>query len=137
MPECVFIGTIRTPYLKLEDCPKNVEPGGPVATLELYDNYAEGLIDLDKHKYIQVLYWLDKGRRDVLVQKGRKDNLTAGTFALRSPNRPNPIGSSVVKLVSVSGQIVRVEGMDCLDNTPLLDIKPAKIIDMGEGGKLI
>jgi tRNA-Thr(GGU) m(6)t(6)A37 methyltransferase TsaA len=133
MPECVYIGTIHTAYKRLEDCPRNVQQGGDIATIVLFEEYAEGLLGLDKHEYIQVLYWLDKGKRDVLIQTRRKDNTTAGTFALRSPHRPNPIGSAVVKLISVSRGTVTVEGLDCLDSTPLLDIKPAIITDIGNG----
>lgn len=137
MPECVFIGMIHTPYKTMQDCPRNVQPGGDVCTLELETMYTEALMGLDRNEYIQVLYWLDKGKRDRLVQVSRKDNTTSGTFALRSPNRPNPIGSSVVKLISVNGNTVEVEGLDCLDMTPLLDIKPAKIIRMPDGEMIL
>jgi len=129
MPECVFIGSIRTPYKKLEDCPRNIQEGGAEAVLEVDSQYVEGLLGLDRNEYIEVLYWLDKARRNLLVQKSRKDGRTAGTFALRSPNRPNPIGTAVVKLVRVSGNKVHVVGLDCVDGTPLLDIKPAMKVE--------
>jgi tRNA-Thr(GGU) m(6)t(6)A37 methyltransferase TsaA len=131
VPECVFIGSIRTPYKKLEECPRNVQEGGAVAVLELNTQYAAALIGLDSHEYIEVLYWLDRARRDLLIQKRREDGKAAGTFALRSPNRPNPIGTAVVKLVKVSGSKVYVEGLDCLDGTRLLDIKPAMVVERG------
>ena len=71
-----------------------------------------------------MLYWLDRSRRDLLCQSPRGDGRTVGTFALRSPVRPNPIGTALVSLVGIEGAEVLVRGLDCLDGTPLLDIKP-------------
>ena len=71
-----------------------------------------------------VLYWMDKARRDLVVQSPRHYAEERGTFALRSPVRPNPIAASVVRLVSIDGTTLSVVGLDCLDGTPLLDIKP-------------
>ncbi len=125
MAELVTIGKIRTPYTVLEDCPKNVEADGPVCTLEVDSQYAEALTGLERRSHIQVLYWLDGAKRDLLMQNRRGDGEYLGTFALRSPHRPNPIGSSVVELIGIEGTQVSVRGLDCLDGTPLLDIKPA------------
>ncbi|PKP63675.1 MAG: tRNA (N6-threonylcarbamoyladenosine(37)-N6)-methyltransferase TrmO, partial [Alphaproteobacteria bacterium HGW-Alphaproteobacteria-8] len=63
-------------------------------------------------------------RRDLVRQSPRRDGATVGTFALRSPVRPNPIASSVVTLVAVEGDTLVVRGLDCVDGTPLIDIKP-------------
>ena len=71
-----------------------------------------------------VLYWMDKARRDLVVQAPRHYAEARGTFALRSPVRPNPIAASVVRLLHIDGNVLSVVGLDCLDNTPLLDIKP-------------
>jgi len=136
MPECVFIGVIHTPYKTLEECPRNIQEGGPESVLELDAQYVEGLLGLDAHEYIEILYWLDRARRDLLIQKRRKDGITAGTFALRSPNRPNPIGTAVVRLIKVSGDKVYVEGLDCVDGTPLLDIKPAMKVERGGNSEI-
>jgi tRNA-Thr(GGU) m(6)t(6)A37 methyltransferase TsaA len=125
--ECVFIGAIRTPYKTTADCPRNVQDGGAICTLEINEEYAAGLLGLEKHEYIQVLYWLHGATRDVLRLPRGEGGSDLGVFALRSPTRPNPIASSVVKLVAVEGRTVRVEGLDCLDGTPLLDIKRATI----------
>jgi tRNA (adenine37-N6)-methyltransferase len=73
-----------------------------------------------------VLYWMNEARRDLLVQVPRLSGKASGTFALRSPVRPNPIASSVVELVSVEGNILRVRGLDCVDGTPLIDLKPVR-----------
>jgi tRNA (adenine37-N6)-methyltransferase len=75
-----------------------------------------------------VLYWLHLSRRDLLLQSPRNDGSTRGTFALRSPARPNPIGTSIVTLVRVEGSALLVRGLDCLDGTPLLDIKPDRCV---------
>lgn len=133
MFELIPIGTIESPYKRIEDCPRNVVLDGDISSIMIFDKYQEGLMGLNKHEYIQVLYWLDKGKRDVHVQKSFEDNIATGTFALRSPNRPNPIGSAVVKLLDVSGSRVTVRGLDCLDKTPVLDIKPAFITELSDG----
>jgi tRNA-Thr(GGU) m(6)t(6)A37 methyltransferase TsaA len=67
---------------------------------------------------------MDQARRDLVLQVPRHYNEQRGTFALRSPVRPNPIAMSVVRLLGVEGNTLRVRGLDCLDGTPLLDIKP-------------
>ncbi|MTI07006.1 hypothetical protein E1180_15960 [Roseibium denhamense] len=71
-----------------------------------------------------MLYWLDQSRRDLLIQNPAHSNETKGTFALRSPVRPNPIGTVIAKLVAVNGASLIVRGLDCLDGTPLIDLKP-------------
>ena len=77
---------------------------------------------------LEVVYWLHLSRRDLVKQSPRDDGATRGTFALRSPVRPNPIGTSIVTLVGVKGSILIVRGLDCLDGTPLLDIKPDRTL---------
>jgi tRNA (Thr-GGU) A37 N-methylase len=72
---------------------------------------------------LEVIYWMHQARRDLLTQTPHS-GATVGTFALRSPVRPNPIATSIVQLVNVRQGIVDVRGLDCLDGTPLLDIKP-------------
>ena len=71
-----------------------------------------------------MLYWLHQSRRDFVLQSPKNNGNTRGTFSLRSPVRPNPIGTSIVKLVGVEGNVVLVRGLDCLDETPLIDFKP-------------
>ena len=81
----------------------------------------EGLAEFET---IFVIYWLHQSRRDLVTQSPRSNGVTSGTFALRSPVRPNPLGLSSVQLVGIDGNIVSVRGLDCLDGTPLIDIKP-------------
>ena len=119
-----FIGTIRTPWQSREDCPRQGRLDGPECRLVLNPLWRGALRGLEDYEMIEVLYWLDKGRRDLILQSPRSDGKTFGTFALRSPVRPNPIGTSIVKLERIEGGDLYVRGLDCLDGTPLLDIKP-------------
>ena len=119
-----YIGRIRTPWQRREDCPKNPRESDAVCTVELDPRWAEGLTGLETVSHVLLLYWMDKARRDLLVQSPRHYNERRGTFALRSPARPNPIAASVARLLRIDGNTLSVVGLDCLDNTPLLDIKP-------------
>jgi len=119
-----FIGRIRTPWKKREDCPKNARESEAVCTIEVNPRFAPALKDVDSCTHLVVLYWMDQARRDLVLQVPRHYGEQRGTFALRSPARPNPIAMSVVRLVKVEGTKLVVVGLDCLDNTPLLDIKP-------------
>jgi tRNA-Thr(GGU) m(6)t(6)A37 methyltransferase TsaA len=121
-----FIGRIRTPFLHRADCPHRGRPDGPVCTIEVDAPWRPALLGLMEGARIEVLYWMHLARRDLLVQspKGRAGPL--GTFALRSPNRPNPIASSEVDVVAVAADTLSVRGLDCVDGTPLLDIKPTR-----------
>jgi tRNA-Thr(GGU) m(6)t(6)A37 methyltransferase TsaA len=73
---------------------------------------------------VVVLYWMHEARRDLVLQAPHHYSERRGTFALRSPVRPNPIAVSVARLVGIEGNKLSVVGLDCLDGTPLLDIKP-------------
>lgn len=123
--ECVVIGAVRTPYKRLQDCPRTVHDNPALCTLTLDPAYADGLLGLEGESHVLVLYWLDRARRDWLRRPARAVRPEVGVFALRTPNRPNPIAAIVVPVVEVRGNEVDVRGMDCLDGTPLLDIKRA------------
>jgi tRNA-Thr(GGU) m(6)t(6)A37 methyltransferase TsaA len=119
-----FIGRIRTPWTHRDDCPKNARESDAVCTIELDVRYAAALRGVDSCSHLLVLYWMDKARRDLVVQAPRHYNEPRGTFALRSPVRPNPVAASVVRLLKVEGAELSVVGLDCLNGTPLVDIKP-------------
>ena len=85
---------------------------------------AEALAGLERYGHIEVLYWMHQARRDLIRQSPKANGLTTGTFSLRSPLRPNPIATSVCVLVGIEPGVLLVRGLDCLDGTPLLDIKP-------------
>ena len=119
-----FIGRIRTPWKTRDQCPKNARESEAVCTLELDPRWAQALTDVESCSHLVVLYWMNRSRRDLVLQVPRTYGFGRGTFALRSPARPNPIAMSVVRLVGVEGTRLSVVGLDCLDETPLLDIKP-------------
>ena len=120
----VFIGRIRTPWTSREDTPRQGRHDGPVCRLEIFERWVPALKGVDFYSNLEVIYWLHRSRRDLVLQSPKDNRSTRGTFSLRSPVRPNPIGTSIVKLVKVEGSTVFVRGLDCLDETPLLDIKP-------------
>ncbi len=119
-----FIGRIHTPWARREDCPKHARESDAVCTIEVEERYAPALAGVETCTHLLVLYWMHRSRRDLVLQVPRHYGEQRGTFALRSPVRPNPIAASVVKLVAIEGPRLSVVGLDCLDGTPLLDIKP-------------
>ena len=119
-----FIGRIRTPWKERKDCPKNARQSDAVCTVELDERFRDGLKDVETCTHLVLLYWMDKSPRNLVLQVPGDYGVQRGTFALRSPARPNPIAMSVVKLLRVEDGKLMVVGLDCLDGTPLLDIKP-------------
>lgn len=125
----VFIGRIRSPWTSREDCPKNMnaarERGLPAEAL-IDAPYRRGLDGLDGVTHVVLLSWLGQARRDLIIQKPRHATQPRGTFSLRSPVRPNPIGLHIARLVSVDAAagILGLDAIDVLDGTPLVDVKP-------------
>jgi tRNA (adenine37-N6)-methyltransferase len=105
----VYIGRIHTPWTSRLMAPRQGRHDGPVCRLEIFEPWVSALQDIDLHSNLEVIYWLHLSRRDLV---------------LRSPVRPNPLGTSMVKLVGIEKNVVMVQGLDCLDGTPLLDVKP-------------
>jgi tRNA-Thr(GGU) m(6)t(6)A37 methyltransferase TsaA len=134
----VFIGRIRTPWTSREDTPRQGRHDGPVCRLEIFEPWVAALKGVDFYNNLEVIYWLHRSRRDLVLQSPKDNRSTRGTFSLRSPVRPNPIGTSIVKLVKVEGNTVFVRGLDCLDETPLIDLKPDRCefspLAAGKGG---
>jgi len=119
-----YIGRIRTPWKTRDECPKNGRESDAVCTIEVDPRWAAGLAGLETASHVLVLYWMDKARRDLVVQAPRHYAEHRGTFALRSPVRPNPIAAAVTQLKRIEGNKLYVVGLDCMDGTPLLDLKP-------------
>ena len=122
--ELYFIGRIRTPWTRREDCPKNARESQALCKIEVDARWADALTDIETCSHLLVLYWMDRARRDLVLQVPRHYGEPRGSFALRSPMRPNPIAVSVVRLVERRDRVLSVVGLDCLDGTPLLDLKP-------------
>ncbi|MFD1333032.1 tRNA (N6-threonylcarbamoyladenosine(37)-N6)-methyltransferase TrmO [Methylopila musalis] len=123
-----FIGRIRTPWTSRLECPRQGRTDGPVCRIDIFEPWAPALAGIEAFERVEVLYWLHESRRDLVLQSPTKDGVTKGTFALRSPVRPNPIGTSLATLVGVEGATVLVRGLDCLDGTPLIDLKPDRCL---------
>jgi tRNA-Thr(GGU) m(6)t(6)A37 methyltransferase TsaA len=121
-----FIGAIHTPWRTRQECPKRGTLDGPICSIVVDERWRMALTDLTGHARIQVLYWMHQARRDLVLQTPFSSMQTTGTFALRSPARPNPIASSIVRLIAIEGRTLQVRGLDCLDGTPLIDLKPER-----------
>jgi len=117
-----YIGRIHTPWKERKDCPKNARESEAVCVIEVDPRWSEGLKDVETCTHLVVLYWMDRSPRGLVLQVPGHYGVQRGTFALRSPARPNPVAMSVVKLIGVDNNRLSVVGLDCLDGTPLLDI---------------
>ena len=119
------IGVIRTPYSEREGTP--IQPPGAegvAGRVEVDPAYAEGLRDLDGFSHVILIYVFHLSEGHDLTVVPFLDDEPRGLFATRAPRRPNPLGLSVVRLERVAGRVLHVAGVDMLDGTPLLDIKP-------------
>jgi tRNA-Thr(GGU) m(6)t(6)A37 methyltransferase TsaA len=119
------IGIIHSPFKQMEGTPIQPEAGKDVeGIVEVYPEFAEGLKDLDGFSHIILVCHLHLSRGYALQVFPYMDDRQHGVFATRSPRRPNPIGISVVRLVGLENNMIRVRDLDILDGTPLLDLKP-------------
>lgn len=119
------IGLIHSPFKRLEDMPiQPTSEGSAAGYLEVYPQFVGGLKDLEGFSHIYLLYHLHQARQHKLLVTPFLDTQPRGVFATRAPNRPNPIGLSLVALARIEDNRVHVANLDVLDGTPLLDIKP-------------
>lgn len=119
------IGIIHSPFIEPGGTP--VQPAGAKGikgTVEIFPEYEKGLKDIEGFFHIILLYHFHLSKTASLVSKPFMDDTTHGIFAIRGPNRPNPIGISVVRLIQVKDNVLHVRDLDIVDRTPLLDIKP-------------
>lgn len=126
-PDLVFIGRIASPWRDRSSCPKNLREArarGMAAAAEIDAPWREALEGLQVGGWIHLLTWLDRARRDLAVQAPRHADRPRGTFSLRSPVRPNPIGLHLVRILSLDAGRIGIDAIDVLDGTPLLDLKP-------------
>jgi tRNA-Thr(GGU) m(6)t(6)A37 methyltransferase TsaA len=122
--ECIPIGVVRSPYRVRGDAPRQGRLADTVAEIHIHDAYVPGLDSLERSSHLIVLYWLDRAERGHLFAKPPGETRERGVFSTRSPARPNPIGFGVVDLIRRKGGVLVVRGLDALDGTPVLDIKP-------------
>ena len=121
------IGLIRSPYVKRGDAPHQGRFSQEVVQLEIFPEFEAGLKDIESCSHLIILYWLDRAKRNVLITTTPHDDEEHGVFATRSPNRPNPIGFQVVKLLERKDNKLKVMGLDAFDGTPILDLKPYSV----------
>ncbi len=118
------IGVIHSPYKGVEDAPRQGSILNDLSEIRIFEEYAEGLKDVESWQHLIILYWLDKAKRDTLLTVSSFDSRIHGVFAVRSPHRPNPIGLAVVDLIEVKDNVLRIRGIDAIDGTLVIDIKP-------------
>jgi tRNA-Thr(GGU) m(6)t(6)A37 methyltransferase TsaA len=120
------IGTVESPLTDRESAPKQGREGSPDAWLNFEPAVKEGLEDIRVGEQVIVLTWLDRAQRDVLRVHPRGDTTIPehGVFSTRSPDRPNPIGLHLVEVLAIEGKRVKVNNLEALDGTPILDVKP-------------
>jgi tRNA-Thr(GGU) m(6)t(6)A37 methyltransferase TsaA len=119
------IGVIHSPFTKAEGTPiQPIYAEGTEGTVEIFPEFGDGLVDLDGFERVWLIYLFDRASPAKLKIVPFRDSVERGVFATRAPSRPNPIGLSVVRLLSVDGMTLGVADIDILDGTPLLDIKP-------------
>jgi tRNA-Thr(GGU) m(6)t(6)A37 methyltransferase TsaA len=119
------IGTIHSPYRKLSGMP--IQPTGAAnvkGTIEVFEEFCEGLKDLDGFSHLILLYHFHQSKGFDLSVVPFLDTETRGLFSTRAPRRPNPVGLSIVQLDKVKDGVLHINNVDILDGTPLLDIKP-------------
>ena len=125
--ELQSIATIRSPYCDLKDMP--VQPCGAddvYATIEFKEEYSQGLKDLDGFSHVYLIYYFHKVTKPQLrvIPFNDKTKTPRGVFSTRTPMHPNSLGMSLVELVGVKDNVVTIKGVDIVDGTPLVDIKP-------------
>ena len=119
------IGTVRSPYQDSAEIPKGLGARHEAeGALELRAEFGPGLQDIEGFSHLFVFWVFDRSEGFSLVVTPPSDKRPHGVFATRSPRRPNPIGLTVVELLGREGPVLRVRGIDMLDGTPILDIKP-------------
>ena len=119
------IGIIRSPHI--EQCKTPIQPvyaKGIKGEIEIFEEYEKGLKDLDGFSYITILVYFHKKRKTKLSVVPFLDTKKRGVFSTCAPSRPNHIGLSTVKLISINGNVLEIEDIDFLDKTPVIDIKP-------------
>ena len=118
------IGVIHTPYQRREDIPRQGRLSQEICEIEVFSEYTPGLKDIEQCTHLFVVFWLHLGDRGKLTAVPPHDGREHGVFATRSPSRPNSLAIDIVNLLEVKENRLKVRGMDALDGSVLLDIKP-------------
>lgn len=119
------IGIIYSNYKNKGEAPKQGRLSDETQKIEIFKEYSEGLKDIDKHKYLIILYWQDKSiRTKLLTTTPFSLDEEKGVFSTRSPNRPNPIALCIAEVIDKKENLIIVKGLDALNGSYLIDIKP-------------
>lgn len=118
------IGMIHSPFTKKEKTPIQPSRSKAIGKVEVFPQFVEGLQDIEGFSHLILLYMFHLSTEYKMLIRPYLDDIEHGVFATRYPNRPNPIGLSIVQLVSRYENYLEVKGIDVLDGTPLVDIKP-------------
>ena len=118
------IGTIHSHYKSAGEPPCQSHDSEAVSQIEVFHEFEKGLQDIEGFSHIVVIYWFDRSQRYELLVKPPGEDSLHGVFSTRSPRRPCPLGLTVVELVARERNVLKVKGLDAIDGTPLLDIKP-------------
>ena len=121
-----LLGHVESPLTDRAQAPRQGDEGAPEAVLVFRPEVAEALRDLRAGTEVLLLTWLDRADREVLVvhPRGETDRPRQGVFSTRSPDRPNPIGLHRVRILAVEAGRILVQGLEALDGTPVIDVKP-------------
>jgi tRNA-Thr(GGU) m(6)t(6)A37 methyltransferase TsaA len=125
-PTLQYIGIVSSELKNIDDCPRQADENAPEAVVIVYPEFTGGIKDLKPGDEILLFTWLHMGDRTILETNPRSNPNTSltGIFSTRSPNRPNPIGIHSTKIISISGGEIKLAGLEALDQTPVIDIKP-------------
>jgi tRNA (adenine37-N6)-methyltransferase len=119
------IGIIHSPYKDPSEVPiQGRFREDAIATIELYHPYEKGLLDLDEFSHAYLLFHLHRSNKEHLQSSPYLEDTVHGVFAIRTPHRPNHIGLSIITIESIKDNIITFKGVDMIDGTPVLDIKP-------------
>jgi len=116
------IGVIHSPYKSRAEAPR--QGTDELLEIKIDKEFVKGLTDIEGYSHLHIFYWLNKSEGYNLMVNTPWDKKTHGVFVTRSPNHPNPIGYSVVELIKRKGNLLIVKGLDAIEGTPVIDIKP-------------
>ena len=124
------IGIVHNDYKDLTDIPRQGCMSEETSEIEIHPSFADGLLQIEKRSHLIVLYWAHLAKRDLLKTIPPASKEIHGVFSSRSPGRPNPLSLCIVELLKREGNILRVKGLDALDGSSVIDIKPYTTLDV-------
>ena len=117
------VGYVRSPYKTHGDAPRQGRLSDTLSEIVIYEQYLPALWQIEMQKHLWVLCWFDRADRTVLRAVPPGQSAEKGVFAIRSPDRPNPVSLCMVDLLEVKDSVLKVRGLDAIDGTPVIDIK--------------